>query len=50
MNPDYYGLVEMGLSFGIILGFGVWQLISLEKAKKATREKAAAAAPPKAPR
>ncbi len=39
MNPDYYGLVEMGLTFGLIIGFGVWQLISLERIKKRSREK-----------
>jgi hypothetical protein len=41
MNPDYYGVVEMIFSFGLILAFAVWQLFSLEKAKKKTREKAA---------
>ncbi len=44
MNPDYYGIVEMTFSFGVILAFGVWQLVSLEKAKKKTREKLAARA------
>jgi len=44
MNPDYYGLIEMGLSFALIIGFGVWQLISLERVKKRSREKAAAEA------
>jgi hypothetical protein len=42
MNPDDYGVVEMIFSFGVILAFGVWQLVSLEKAKKKTREKLAA--------
>jgi len=43
MNPDNYGLIEMGFTFGLVIVFGVWQLRSLEKAKKKTREKAAAA-------
>ena len=42
MNPDYYGLIEMGLTFGLIIGFGVWQLVSLERIKKRSRGKAAA--------
>jgi hypothetical protein len=41
MDPNNYGLIEMGLSFGVVLLFGVWQLISLANAKKKTREKAA---------
>jgi cytochrome oxidase assembly protein ShyY1 len=41
MNPDYYGVVEMVFSFGVILALAVWQLFSLEKAKKKTRAKAA---------
>ena len=43
MDPNNYGLVEMALSFGVVLLFCVWQLISLERAKKKTKEKAAAA-------
>jgi hypothetical protein len=46
MDANNYGLVEMALSFGLLLSFCVWQLVSLERAKKKTREKAAAAAPP----
>jgi hypothetical protein len=42
MISDYYGLVELSLTFAIIIVFAVWQLISLEKAKKKTRDKAAA--------
>ncbi|MGA2043619.1 MAG: hypothetical protein ABSG83_09630 [Roseiarcus sp.] len=45
MNPDNYGLIEMALSFGLVLLFGVWQLVSLDRAKKKTREKAAARPP-----
>ena len=47
MNPEYYGLVEAAFSFALVVIFGVWQLRSLEKAKKKTREKAAAEARPK---
>ena len=42
MNPDYYGVVEMVFSFGVILVLAIWQLVSLERAKKKTREKLAA--------
>ena len=45
MNPDSYGLIEMALSFGLVLLFGAWQLVSLDRAKKKTRDKAAAPPP-----
>jgi hypothetical protein len=44
VNPDYYGVVEMTFSFGVVLALAVWQLISLEKAKKKTRAEAVAKA------
>ncbi len=44
MNPEYYGLVEVAFSFALVVIFGIWQLRSLEKAKKRTREKAASEA------
>ena len=44
MDSNSYGLIEMALSFGVVLFFCVWQLISLERAKKKTKEKAAAEA------
>jgi hypothetical protein len=37
MDPKYYGLVEMTLSFGVILALGVWELWSLSKAKRKRR-------------
>ena len=40
MDPNSYGLIEMALSFGVVLLFCVWQLISLERAKKRMKEKA----------
>jgi hypothetical protein len=49
MNPNNYGLIEMGLSFGVGLLFCVWQLISLERAKKRTREKGGGRPPEQAP-
>ena len=39
MPEKYYGLVEMAFSFGVVLSLAVWQLVSLEAAKKRTREK-----------
>jgi cytochrome oxidase assembly protein ShyY1 len=44
VNPDYYGVVEMTFSFGVVLALAVWQLVSLDKAKKKTRAQAAAKA------
>jgi hypothetical protein len=41
VNPDNYGLVEMVLSFGLVLGFCFWQLRSLAKAKQRLRDKTA---------
>ncbi|MBG0793094.1 hypothetical protein IYY11_06790 [Methylocystis sp. H62] len=34
MLDDYFGLVEMVFSFGLIIGLCVWQLWALEKARK----------------
>jgi hypothetical protein len=34
MDPQYYGLVEMTFSFGLMLAFGVWQLVSTARAKR----------------
>ncbi len=41
MNPDYYGIVEMVFSFGIVIAFGVWQLVSLERSKKKSSDEGA---------
>ena len=42
MNPDFYGLIEMTFSFGLVLALCVWQLRALEKTKRRMREDAAA--------
>jgi hypothetical protein len=34
MHYQWYGIVEMLLSFGVILGLGIWQLISLNRHAK----------------
>jgi len=34
MDSNYYGIIEMTLTFGLVIGFGVWQLVSLERDKK----------------
>ena len=39
MNPDYYGVVEMLFSFGVVLAFASWQWIDLRKTKRRLREK-----------
>jgi hypothetical protein len=41
MDSNYYGIIEMSLTFGLVIGFGVWQLVSLElDKKKQLKEKA----------
>jgi hypothetical protein len=34
MDSNYYGIIEMTLTFGLVTGFGVWQLVSLERDKR----------------
>ena len=36
---QYFGVVEMLLSFGVILGFLFWQLYSVNKAKQRRLER-----------
>lgn len=43
MDSNSYGLIEMGLTFGLIIGFCVWQLVSLDRLKKRSKAKAEAA-------
>ena len=31
MNPDTYGLIEMAMSFGVVLVFLFWQLYSVRR-------------------
>ncbi|HEY8215089.1 MAG TPA: hypothetical protein VIG36_13280 [Methylocystis sp.] len=38
MSDEYFGVVEMVFSFGLIIILGVWQLLSLEKARKRLRD------------
>lgn len=40
MDPTYYGLVEMLLVFGLVLGFGGYELWSLRRANRRARERA----------
>ena len=40
MNPDYYGLIELMLSFGLVLVFLFWQLYSTRKAIAEAERKA----------
>ena len=39
MDQNYYGVVEMLLSFGAVLAFGVGELWSVSKAKEARLER-----------
>ena len=31
MNPDHYGLIELMLSFGVLLAILFWQLYSVKR-------------------
>ena len=43
MNPDDYGLIELVLSFGVILAILFWQLYSVKRSiKEDARKKHAA--------
>jgi hypothetical protein len=35
-----YGLIEMSLTYGVVLSFLIWQLVKTRAALKADREKA----------
>ncbi len=41
MPQSVYGLIEMTLSFGVVLGVLVWQLVVTRRGVKADRERAA---------
>jgi hypothetical protein len=38
MLDDYFGAVELAFSFGVVIGLCLWQLWSLEKARKRLRD------------
>lgn len=42
MNNDIVFLVEMGLVFGLVLAFAVWELVKLNREKKKDAEAASA--------
>ena len=42
MNPDNYGLIEMTLSFGVVLGLALWQLVTVRRALRKGRAEDAA--------
>ena len=48
MNPNYYGLIEMTLSFGVVLALAAWELYTLAKARKRRLQKPANEAKEKA--
>ena len=40
--PQYaYGLIEMGLTYGVVLTFLIWQLVKTRASLKSDRERAA---------
>jgi len=41
MPQSAYGLIEMTLSFGVVLGVLIWQLITTRRGVKVDRERAA---------
>ncbi len=50
MEQKYYSIIEMGFTGAVVLGFAIWQLVSInreiakDKAAKAEREATAAPA------
>jgi hypothetical protein len=38
MDPKYYGAVEMLLSFGVVLGILIWQLVSVRRSIRKDEE------------
>ncbi|MFY9657411.1 MAG: hypothetical protein WAK01_12665 [Methylocystis sp.] len=38
-GSQYFGLVEMVFSFGVVLAFAFWQLRSIRKTREKLREK-----------
>ncbi len=36
MDPEYYGLIEMGLVFSLALAWGFWELHALRRDRKKT--------------
>jgi hypothetical protein len=41
MPQSAYGLIEMALSFGVVLAILIWQLVTTRKGLRADRERAA---------
>ena len=41
MNTDLVFLVEMGLVFGLVMAWAVWELVKLNREEKKDAEKAA---------
>lgn len=40
IDPRYYGLVELVLVVGLVFGFGIWQLRSVNRALERSRREA----------
>jgi hypothetical protein len=38
LKPEYFGLIEMTFSFGVILAIAIWQLYSVRRAIRIARE------------
>lgn len=38
MKPEYFGLIEMTFSFGVILAIAFWQLYSVRRAIRIAKE------------
>ena len=41
MPQSAYGLIEMALSFGVVLAILIWQLVTTRRGLRADRERAA---------
>lgn len=46
IDPRYYGLIELVLVMALVLGFGIWQLRSVNRALEQSRREADKKEPP----
>ncbi|MFO6447746.1 hypothetical protein ACLBKU_11425 [Erythrobacter sp. NE805] len=42
MHGGQYGWIEIALFYGLAIGFGLWQVVSMDRKLKKTRAEAAA--------
>lgn len=44
MTIDWFGVLDLGLGFGVLLGLSIWELRSLRRSQRRDREREPAAA------